>query len=322
MESKKINRILVAVSIVLVVAFVVCALYTFFVPFTSFTEIISAISSFFVAGLTIIYVYTTSKQMDFMKQQLEQMQHDQRMREQPVIDVSSPEFVIERPRLFYSPPYNEYSFQTRYFFYINASNISEYPAVFVDVSAQLIVVENDKELYLSAASKRLNIIPSKSVSQQVHIMFSGDSENKVLEALRSDSTYTLPKLKTIISYKSLSGANYVIEHVYYLDHENEDTITNWHTSIVAAPVEEKRALNILRTSKDDAELEKIFDETKARFSQKLFGEEDLKIQMIEIPEEFSFKTVSDKQFKNLMNNHHYGRYIGKSVPICEAEKEE
>lgn len=319
MESKKINKILVAVSIVLIVAFVVCALYAFFVPFTSFTEIISAISSFFVAGLTIIYVYTTSKQMDFMKQQLEQMRDEQRMREQPVIDISTSEFVIERPRLFCSP-YDGYSFQARYYFNFNASNISEYPAVFVDVSAQLIVVEDKQELYLPAASERLNIVPARSESEQAHILFAGDIENRVLTALRSNSIQTLPKLKKIITYKSLSGANYVIEHLYHLDHDNEEIIKNWHATIVASPIEEAKNITLLKSSKIQSERDEIFEEIQVRFNEKLLGEENLKIKMVEIPNAFSFNTIPDEDFNNIMEKHHYGRYVGSAASKCEATK--
>ena len=68
MGARKINKILIAVSIVLGITFVGCLVFSICTPFFSFIDTLSAISSFFVAVLTIIYVYTTSKQMDFMKQ--------------------------------------------------------------------------------------------------------------------------------------------------------------------------------------------------------------------------------------------------------------
>ena len=80
MGARKINKILVVVAVVLGIAFIGCFAYSLYNPLFSFINTLSAISSFFVAVLTVIYVYTTSTQMDFMKQQLEQMQKDQQQR--------------------------------------------------------------------------------------------------------------------------------------------------------------------------------------------------------------------------------------------------
>ena len=209
MGTKKINGILITVSLALVVAFIGCLVYSYFNPDFSFVDTISAVSSFFVAILTVITVYTTSKQMDFMKQQLDQMRDEQRLSEQPVLDIVMKRFEVERPRFYRSPL--GYSFQSRYFFFLQINNLSAFPAIFADVSAELIVKKGKKEKVFGAVSNRINVIAANTTSNELDIMFATDESCEILSALRSMSTSTLPKLRLVITYKSLSGANYVLE---------------------------------------------------------------------------------------------------------------
>ena len=243
------SNILIVVSLALIVVFVGCLVYSFFNADFSFVDTISEISSFFVATLTVITVYTTSRQMDFMKQQLDQMRDEQRMSEQPVLDVIDLKFEIERPRFYHSP--EGYSFQSRYFFTLKINNVSSYPAIFSDVSAELIINQGKTELVLGAVSCRLNVIAANTTSDMINIIFAGDTSGRILSALRSLTTSSLPKLKLVVTYKSLSGASYALEHMYLLDiREDSDEqgtiLKNWHTTITAAPVEEKEAIEILR----------------------------------------------------------------------------
>lgn len=326
MGSKRINKILVFVSIILVIAFVGSFLYSNKKPDFNFLDTISSISSFFVAILTVIYVYTTSKQMDFMKQQLDQMQNEQRMREQPILDVVSKEFVIERPRFFYTPPEDRYSYLSRYFFFTRINNISNYPAVFVDVSAKLIFESKDGYKQLNATSTRINVIAANSSSDKFDIMFPCDHRSILMSALRSSSSSGLPKLEITIFFKSLSGANYKLVHMYWLDvasddDSNSEILKNWHTKIVAAPIEEKETLEALKKTLSGKAKQEVFDMSKEQFDKKLLGDESLPISLIEIPEKFLLKTISDAEFNDEIGKHQYGRYVGNHVGECKPKIE-
>lgn len=322
MGLKKINVILIVVSLALVVAFVGCLIYAFFNPEFSFVDTISAISAFFVAILTVITVYTTSKQMDFMKQQLKQMQEDQRLSEQPVLDVVSPKFEIERPRFYHSP--EGYSFQSRYFFELQINNLSAYPAIFADISAELIVNQGKKERALGATSERVNVIAANTATEPMHIMFAGDSTSRILSALRSLSSVALPKLRLTITYKSLSGANYVLEHMYLIDirddEEDQSTILkNWHATISSGPIKEKETLEILKKTLSEEKHDEIYDLVKQRFNEELVGGETVTAIIVELPQNFSIKCVTDEQFAAIMEKHQYGRYIGQRLAECEIK---
>lgn len=323
MGTKKINGILIVVSLALVVAFVGCLVYSFFNPDFSFVDTISAVSSFFVAILTVITVYTTSKQMDFMKQQLDQMRDEQRLSEQPVLDIVMKRFEVERPRFYRSPL--GYSFQSRYFFFLQINNLSAFPAIFADVSAELIVKKGKKEKVFGAVSNRINVIAANTTSKELDIMFATDDSCEILSALRSMSTSTLPKLRLVITYKSLSGANYVLEHTYLLD-IREDTeeqniiLKNWHTSITSAPIEEKETLETLKRLESVEKQDELFDLMKKAFDEKLTGGEKLDVDMVEIPQRFSISCVADEVFSEIMEKHQYGRYIGNRTRECAVKE--
>lgn len=321
MEPKKINKILVFILIVLCLAFIGCFAYSFFDSNFSFVNTISSISSFFVAVLTVVYVYTTSKQMDYMKQQLNQMQNDHRMSEQPIVDFQELQFKIERPRLFYTPPKDKYSYLSRYHLGLKVSNVSSYPALFVDISAELIIHDKNDELGLVTTSERLNLVSANSVSESVDIMFSGDNDNYILSALRSHSTFGLPQIHIKACYKSLSGASYLLEHTYWLDilEDNIDILKNWHTSIVSAPIEEKEILTFLQKANTKIAQESAFDEVKERFDKKLLGEKSIDVSLIEIPQKFMLKAISDDEYSKEMDTHQYGRYIGKNIAFTNCK---
>ena len=326
MGARKINKILIAVSIVLGITFVGCFVHSVRTPFFSFIDTLSAISSFFVAVLTIIYVYTTSKQMDFMKQQLEQMQKDQRMSEQPILDLAELKFEIERPRFYYTPPEDEYSFLSRHHFFMQIHNVSNYPALFVDISAELLVEENEKQLCLGATSRRLNLIAANAVSDSVGIMFTGDESNRIMSALRSYSTSGLPKVQLTICYKSLSGASYLLKHTYWLD-VSEDSeqdikiLKNWHSIMTSAPIEEKETLDLLKKVRGQKKWDTLFEATKERFDKKLMGESALAICLAEIPQKFSLKAISDEEFEKEIELHQYGRYVGHHVGVGACKED-
>ena len=327
MKSKGLNKITVLIIIVLLLSFVGCLVYSLFKSDFNLVDTISALSSFFVAILTAMYVYTTSSQIDVMKMQLKQMQQEQQLREQPILEISFSEFNIERPRFYYTPPTDEYSYLSRYFYFFKIHNNSSHPALFIDISAELIVTENGKELVLGATSNRINTLAANNVSETFDVMFTGDRPYKLMTALRGYSTLDLPKLKVTICYKSLSGANLLLEHTYWLDvssceEENIQILKNWHSNLTSVFTAEKEQLDRLKNSLNQKENDKLFDLMKESFDQRLMGEEFLLIDMIEIPEEFSLKTISKDEFDSIVNKHGYGHYVGNHVKTvsCESEK--
>ena len=314
MGHKKINAILLVVLLVLLCTFGFCIYYSIINPTFSFLNTISATSSFFVAVLTVIYVYTSSNQMDLMRRQLDEMRTERLHREEPILDLEFTRFIVERPNFYYTPPDDEFSFISRYHFSGTIRNISSFPALFVDVSARLIITHQNEEFILPTASSMINVIPSNASSDEFSIMFSGDNEAYVLSRLRSSSYNDLPNLEVNILYKSASGGCYKLTYRYAIDYQGnsdeEEIVKNWHTAIAAAPVEEKEILQVLQNKTTDRPNYYLIKRVREDLKRRLIGGEELAFQLVQQPQKFSFKTITDTEYEDEIGHHQYGHYIG------------
>lgn len=92
-----------------------------------------SVLSFFLAAISVITVIVSLKQNGKMIQlnneQISEMRKEHELSLQPVIIFLDPQFVIEKPRLFYTPPEDEYSITSRFGFRFDAKNISSAVAV-------------------------------------------------------------------------------------------------------------------------------------------------------------------------------------------------
>lgn len=100
MRAKGISKLLIAIFIALAGSFVLCAILSLNVESFDFIQSIAGTSSFFVAILTVIYVYTSTKQMDLMQRQLSEMTIERQSREQPIPSIENLTFLIQQPRFF------------------------------------------------------------------------------------------------------------------------------------------------------------------------------------------------------------------------------
>lgn len=121
----------------IIAVFFICLIYSFIDRDFDFITYIAGLSSFFVALLTVVYVYTTNEQLKMMNKQLKQMEKEQKQQQQPFPHISKVELEIEKPRFFYTPPANEYSCQSRYRIIANIDNLTSEPAVLLDVVATI-----------------------------------------------------------------------------------------------------------------------------------------------------------------------------------------
>ena len=96
-------------------------------------------------------------------------------------------------------------------------------------------------------------------------------------------------------------------------------LKNWHTTITAAPVEEKETLEMLRKISSGEKKDEVFDLAKKAFDAKLAGETALEVAMIEIPQRFALRSITDEQFNEMMKTHQYGRYVGNHMSECKMK---
>ena len=322
MKLSKINRIVFGIIGILLLSFIGILYISSKDENIDFINAVSGISSFFVAILTGIYVYITSKQIEVANEQLFEMQKDRHLREQPLITIDDCVFEIERPRFFYTPPEDEYSFQSRYIFNANIKNVSSYLAVNIDADAEISVYKNDGQLILKTTNERINILPAGDTIN-LSIMFCGDEITQLYESLREQKAQLLPKLNLTFIYKNLCGGFFETKYSMYLVTKENDmtSLKMWHTKINAAYIEEKERLLELRKIRNPEHYDVQFEKIKNDFDKELGDDDSIVLKCVEIPEMFSLQSISKKAFAEKMEGHTYGRYVHSNAECCNQRGE-
>lgn len=224
--------------------------------------------------------------MHVMELQLEEMKTEHLLKNQPILVLNQPVFRIETPKFFYFPPQNRFSFQARYFFDATLVNASDDPGITVCVLARIIIPKKEKPIAIRTFTERFSISSSKDRPNKVHFLFVGDFNGELFDALREKETI---KIETEIYYKNTLGACFFSKNTYRFntmsfdtwsrndfDKNNKDklsdpwnTIREWHTAIVQAPIKYKENLNrlkdIVRDKKQRKEYESAFEEVRMDF---------------------------------------------------------
>lgn len=285
-----------------------------------FISTIAGISSFFVAVLTALNLYITTNQIDVANKQLEEMKLDRALQEQPLITAVDETFVIERPRFFYSPPEDNYSFQSRYYFSAKLNNSSNYSALMVDVTAELEVERDNEKYYLKTITRRNNVITSND-SIDFEIGFSGDEPTWLFDSLREANANKLPKIRTLITYQNLCGGYFKVESWSILAPEiyAEETLRLWHSKINSAQIEHKEAIKALQNIMDNENWKALFTQVKDTFDDTLGEQPKLNIKCINIPDKFLLSPITKAEFDKEVSKHSYSRFIHKECNCQEKQ---
>lgn len=303
----------------IIAVFFICLIYSFIDRDFDFITYIAGLSSFFVALLTVVYVYTTNEQLKMMNKQLKQMEKEQKQQQQPFPHISKVELEIEKPRFFYTPPANEYSCQSRYRIIANIDNLTSEPAVLLDVVATIDIPQGDNLIVLDTTTKRINVL-SKKYNEKVEVdfLFSGDEKAKLFEALRNKKASEFPRLNICIYYRNLVGGCFKQKNSFYILPEELDVINNWHIIINSFEVEYYEKLKKLRNlEKGDKLRENLFEEIKQDIIKRLEDDSTIKLETMAISIAFSIDFLAEKEYVNEIDKiNNYSRFIGFE-PECK-----
>lgn len=287
---------------------------------STIVNIILAILSFVLAAISVITVIISLKQnkklLESNEKQLKEMRMEHQLSTQPIVFIDEARFIINRPRLFYTPPEDKYSFQSTYDFEAKVSNVSSSVAICVDMTAELVVSKEDDEYGLQTISRRYNIICRESEPEKLTLGISGDSSALIYEALRESDGKKLPRICVEALYRNATGGFFKSKQEYILIPQEEDTevIRSWHTNISSASIEAKEAIDAMKQAKQhDERWDKVFNLTKKIFDAKLGSPEveSIIIKCMEKPEKYVFTTLEKGQYEECVSKHGYGHYIHK-----------
>ena len=288
---------------------------------TIIVNIILSILSFVLAAVSVITVILSLKQnkriLEANEMQLKEMRNEHQLSTQPIIALNNVHFLINRPRFYYTPPLDKYSFEATYSFEAIIRNVSIAAAICVDMTAELIVPTEDEEYVLHAVSSRYNILCQNNKPEKLNIRFAGDSSAKIIEAIRESNGKMLPQISIEALYQNTTGGFFKSKQKYILvpREEDADSIRNWHTRITSAPIEAKEVIDKLTQFKHHDEVwEEVFALTKNGFNLSLgmLEIDKIIIRCLELPNEYEYTILQKEEYNELMSSHGYGHYVQKN----------
>ncbi|MDO4834890.1 MAG: hypothetical protein Q4B07_00335 [Clostridia bacterium] len=279
-----------------------------------FVSSVAGVSSFFVAICTAINIFIVSKQIDTTSKQLEEMQKERETAQQPLLVVKRDYLEIDKPRLFYTPPSDEYSFLSRYHYSGSLYNASSFPAVEVDICAELSVFRDDKEYKLQASTRQMSVLIADE-ERSFNLLFTGDERAYLFDSLRELRAERLPVLSYVITFKNLCGGYFIIRDKIMLvpNDVDKNTLIQWHSAINKAKIETKEVIEYLKVIKNSNPKlwEEKYGELKTGFDKEVGEETNIIIDGKQLPNNYSFNAVSQDDYDKEKEKHQYGKFVHK-----------
>lgn len=291
---------------------IVCAVIA---PGYGVINYISGLAMIVIATLTLAHVYVTSRQLNVMDKQLEQIEIERRLQNQPLPYISNIDVSMERPRFYFSPPEDEYRTQSRYWAKLRIRNIGNHPAVCIDVSMRIEIHVGDEKRYFSTTSINIPAIgdkedyPIKEGEQNVFV-FAGDKEGLLVQALREQRIDKLPLLNCRILFRNIMGGCFILSCQYRLypkKEEDDSLFSEWLSAMKSFGIKYKNdieGLGRLRKSNKDKWKEE-FDKLKVSFSESI-GVEDIELSPWLMPGSFAIKSITLGEYEREIADVAYG----------------
>lgn len=276
-------------------------------------NVILCILSFLLAAISVVTVILSLKQngklIQMSNEQLSEMRKERELSIQPVLVFSNPRFVVERPKLFYSPPDDEYLISSRFRLKIDVENISSAVAINIVCTGVGVVHDEDKVFKGKPASERINILGDSK--ETLDFLFVERKQGAVFDSLREENVMLLPKGEIEAVFMNTSGGAFRMakKFVIYPGEEELSKIRIWHSIVSSAEVTYKEELKELRSKKerDSLAFARLQD-----YVAKAAGEEDeVVIECVELEENFVYESITTEDYKNIVKERHFGRFVGR-----------
>lgn len=308
--KRKLNIILIC----LLSSLVILVVLNFIIKEFDIVTYLTGISSFIIAILTVFYVLTNSNQLDVMSKQLVEMKKDRELQNQPLPWIENVRFKIDAPRLFYSPPDKKHSFISRYSGYIDLINLSDCPAISIDITSKLIIKNREEETVLESIFERVDTLagnkryPRNESDKKISFLFSSDETGKLFSILRDFSK--TPILKVDIVYRNILGGCFLIENEYQLiqHKEDDDMINLWHTDIVSFETKEKEILEKLIHLKKqkDSGWDELFDSVTASYK---YEKDKVALNAYSLKGALKINTLETEDYEKRLEGKFYGHRL-------------
>lgn len=298
----------------------------YFNPDIDLVAYVGGVSTLAVAFLTVAYVVTTNNQLSVMNRQLDEMRKAREYQAQPLPMLRDVEVLLERPRVFYTPPDASYSAHSRIFAKFRVRNEGSHPSINTVLSAWIGLPSSKDKRTFDCASCLVEIIAEGSSYPPTEggyadFMFVDDHNGLLIGAIRDKRLREPPIFKVRSIFRNALGACYATTSHYMLymkSAADESILTEWHSSIVAFPVKFKAELEQLPKlrTRNDEEWQRKFDVLKDTFASQISGPDELSLTCIAIPMTFSVELLSQDQYEREAKNVGFGQPIPSWFDGC------
>lgn len=301
-------------------------------------------NSFFssLAFLGLIYtVFLQQRQLDLQRKdsieanesfqlQIKEMQLSRIQAAQPLPIVTLKKITVIKPRLFYSPPEDEYLVTSKYRVGYSIANSADYPAVNVDVKSVIVIPKQGTNIPLNSIAHRFNILTKTKLrdrnSREEFDYHENNGDMCFLEALRSGKLGDSPLLFVRVTYKNMLGSCFGITEGYSLDissAEQDNDLSCFQSAIRTFSVEYKNEIEQLRRwkkSHNDEKWDALFQDMKEKVGNKE-GSDEILLRWKSLPKYSKFEVLEEAAFEKEQKETSYGRPIPLLFRGCHATKE-
>lgn len=292
----------------------------------SAVDLVGMLSSVVVAILTVYTLIDNHRQLNITKAQLKEMERNTDFSAQPLPVVSIERIYFEKPRVFYSPPEDEYSGASRLFVKFSIQNYGAQPATNIIVSGFIMIPDGNSSKFFKTASIQIDILgitkDEKNIisARQGVFMFVPSDDFSLISSLRQMEFENTPSLIVTVLYKNILTGSFFEGWQYKLylrSEQDESTLKNWHSKMVSFHIDyssEIKALRKLKKSNEDA-WDSEFDKLKNTFSIST-EQREIELSFSLIPNSYVIKTISKDEYLNRVSKVYFESYIPNWLDEC------
>ncbi len=282
------------------------------------TDYVSCLASVSIVFLTAAYVFVTSRQLETMNSQLLEMKTSREHTSQPIPFITPSKLCFERPRLFFTPPENNFAGHSRLHINCDAINPGNAPALSVNICACVMLQQKDENSCgaFKSTVEYLDILPfsEKPIEdKKISFMFPDDTKAELIDAIRTCRPDKAPILRICVVYKNMLGACFSCRQAFQLFYdttEQDRVLENWQSQITAFGCSLKKEITQLKKirDKDIRAWNELFDEAEKKYEDLIIGE-DQKVMAVQIPTSFTAFTISESRYMKFLAKSHYGQFL-------------
>lgn len=306
----------IAILIGLIVFSVLALILKVFISEFDPTAYITAIALLAIAVLTVVYVISSSGQLEVLKKQLIELEKNRKLESQPLPITALSLVTLEPPRFFCNPADDTHSFHTRIRVDFSIRNHTSFPAVNVITSAAIVLNGIKKPIIIRCSPTQLDLLAANEnyppeEQRLPDFVLSAEKDDEILAHLQKKTADLLPLLPIHIVYSNILGACFSVNVTFRLSpmkQEEEETLKKWHSATVSFPVEYKddlKDLDRLKKEQKDAQWKKQFNALQKKLVEAV-GSDELELAWERLPNSFKVRLISQEEYDEELKNTGFG----------------